>query len=258
MVTIGLIQNFQVLLLIMARMLAMFAVAPFFSSFIIPFRVKALLAFLITIVIFPMVLKLNIKAELDTVPFLMQIAGEVLIGLLIGFMISIFFVAFQYSGQLFSMQMGLGISMVFDPQSQIQIPIMGQLLALFAMLVFIAVNAHHHLIAGVYKSYINVPVLNIVNSSGVFAKGFAEAFQRMFGAAISIGLPVIGTAFIISVTLGLLAKAAPQMNVLMLGFPIQIAVGISVVFFAIPFILRFMSNWIELGIKYTWKLLASL
>ena len=90
MVTLGMIQNFQVFLLIMARMLAMMIVAPFFSSFVIPFRMRALLAFFITIILFPMVLRLNVRAELDTIPFLLQIAGEVLIGLIIGFIISIF------------------------------------------------------------------------------------------------------------------------------------------------------------------------
>lgn len=256
MVTLDFIRNFQLFLLVMVRMFGMFVVAPFFASLIIPARARAILAFFTTIVVFPVVAHLQQPVSLELVPYLFQLGGEVLIGIVFGFLIAIFFSAFQFAGQLFSFQMGLGISMVFDPQAQVQLPIVGQMLSLFAILVFLSINAHHHLINGVYQSYRTIPVLNIVGQAPLFAKGVGEAFMRMFGAAILIGLPMIATAFLISVTLGILAKTAPQLNVLMMGFPIQIAVGFSVLILAVPLMFRFMANFIGMGIKFTIKLFA--
>ncbi len=250
MVTIDLIVKFQLFLIILARMLAMFMVAPFFSSRIIPMRVKGIFAFFIAVILFPMISTLGIKPELSIIPFLLQIAGEVLIGLAIGFLVAIFFTATQFAGQLFSVQMGLGISMVFDPQAQVQMPILGQLLSIFAIMVFLLVGAHRHLITAVYQSYFTLPALSIGDAAPIFAKGVAGAFVKMFGAAILIALPMITTALLISVTLGILAKTAPQLNVLMMGFPIQIIVGFTVLIMAVPFIYGFIANLISESLRY--------
>ena len=84
----------------------------------------------------------------------------------------------------------------------------------------------------------------------IFAKGVVGAFVKMFGAAILIALPMITTALLISVTLGILAKTAPQLNVLMMGFPIQIVVGFSVLIMAVPLIFGFIANLITESLNY--------
>lgn len=253
MVTIGLINGFQLLLLIFVRIFGMMIIAPFFTSMVIPSRVKVILAVLTAIIMLPLVSQLNVKPEMQPLRFLMQIGGEALIGITIGFMMTLFFTAFQFAAQMFSVQMGLSITMVFDPQAQIQIPIMGQLLSMFAVLVFLSVGAHHHLLNGIFYSYKTIPVLQVTGHASVFAKSITEGFVRMFGASIMIGLPMIGTALLISVTMGILAKTAPQLNILMLGFPLQILVGLLVLVVALPLIFQFISNWITYGLNYTMK-----
>lgn len=251
MVTIGMIQGFQLFLLIFVRILGMMTVAPFFTSMVIPYRVKAILAVLTAVIMLPLISTMSVKPELDLVRYLMQIGGEALIGIVIGFMMAVFFTAFQFAAEMFSVQMGLSITMVFDPQAQIQISIIGQMLSMFSIMVFLALGAHHQLLNGVFYSYQTIPVLEVTGHASIFSRSITVAFTRMFGAAIMIGLPIIGTALIISVTLGILAKTAPQLNILMLGFPLQILVGMLMLVVALPLIFQFISNWITYGLDYT-------
>jgi len=250
------VRNFQLFLLVLVRLLGMMVVAPFFSSLAIPFRMKALLAFFTSIILYPMVAGLGMQPSLEALPYILEITGQLLVGVLIGFLVGLFFVAFQFAGQLFSVQMGLSISMVFDPQHQIQLPILGQMLSFFGVLLFLSVDAHHQLLSSVFLSFKSVPFFSVADNAARIAKGAGVAFIKMFGAAIRIALPMIATAMLISVTLGILAKTSPQLNVLMLGFPIQIGAGFIVIYFAVPLLFRFMSGWIKEGIQFTMKLVG--
>jgi flagellar biosynthetic protein FliR len=248
------VTGFQLFLLIMLRHFGMFVVAPFFASLAIPVRVKATLALFSSLIVFPLVAGMGIRVENGFLPFMMQAGGELVLGIAIGFIVAVFFTAFQFAGQLFSFQMGLSISMAFDPESQMESPVLGQMFSLFAVMVFLSVNAHHHLISGIRESYRLLPVLEMNAHSGLLARGMTDAFTRMFGAAIHVGLPIIGTSLLLSVTLGILAKTSPQLNVLMLGFPVQIAVGFGIFTLAVPFMFRFVANWVQGGIGFTMRL----
>lgn len=248
--------KFQLFLFILVRMFGMMAIAPFFSSLAIPFKVKALLSFFISIVLFPMVAKLGIQPAAETVPYVLELVGQVMVGVIIGFLVGIFFSAFQFAGQLFSVQMGLSISEVFDPQHEIQLPVLGQMLSLFGALLFVSVGAHHQLIAATFGSFKSLPFLVVADNAARVAEGAGAAFIKMFGAAIKIALPMIATALLISVTLGILAKTAPQLNVLMLGFPIQIGVGFIILMVVTPMLFRFMSEWIQEGLRFTMRLVG--
>lgn len=234
-----LVNQFQLLLLIMMRMLGMIVVAPFFSSVLIPMRIKAILAFGITMVIFPILSEqMVISIPESMIEYTILIINEVIVGLTIGLVVAIIFGVFQLAGQFFSIQMGFGISEVFDPLSQIHVPLVGQFLALFGTLIFFLVHGHIVLIEAVHESYIKVPVLDIVKSSGPLSQVMIDAFTSMFSVALKISLPIIGTLFIVSLCMGLLAKFAPQMNILMLGFPIYITIGFMMLILLLPFILE--------------------
>jgi len=250
MLTGFLVSQFQLLLLIMMRMFGMISVAPFLSSVMIPMRIKAALALAISLVIYPLLShEMNVVIPDDFVGFIILIINQLVIGLAMGFFISIIFASFQLAGQFFSIQMGFGISEVFDPLSQIHMPLVGQFLALFGTLMFISMGGHLMLIEGVYQSYFSVPTLDLLRSAGPLSDKMLEAFNNMFIIALKISLPIMGTLFIVTLCMGLLAKFAPQMNILMLGFPIYITVGFIMLMLILPFIrengVLFLNRYIE-------------
>ncbi len=218
--------NWKLFLLILVRLFAMFTVAPFFSSIIVPFRIKAVLAIIISYVMFPMVSRIEISIPDATFDFIFILINQAIIGLLIGFMVAILFAVFQLAGQFFSLQMGLGMNNVMDPMAQIQIPIIGQLQQLIAMLIFLSINGHIFLIDAVYKSFFKLSVMSIEKYDSIIRQSLFQSLSIMFETALQLALPIIGTLFLITLCMGLLAKFAPQMNILMLGFPIYIGIGL--------------------------------
>jgi flagellar biosynthesis protein FliR len=243
--------HFQVFLLIMMRMNSMMIIAPFFSSGVIPFKVKALISFLITLVIFPMVAKDGYIIPGDIGGYSLLILKEVLIGLYLGFLLSLIFTAFQLAGEYYSVLVGFGISEVLDPLAQVSIPLIGQLKNMIGLLIFLVINGHHFLIKAIYRSYELVPLVSF--EEGVFnalMKYVVYSMSGMFIIALKIALPVLATVFLVEVSLGILAKAAPQMNILMLGFPIKIAVAFGIIILISPLIIRIMYVSLERSFQF--------
>jgi flagellar biosynthetic protein FliR len=251
------VYHFQVFLLIMVRMNAMIMIAPFFSSDVIPFRIKALVSFLVTLVIFPVVAARGYHIPADTAGYLLLVIQEVTIGLFIGFLVSVVFAAFQLSGQFVAVQIGFGINEVLDPIGQISVPLEGQFKNLIGLLVFLAVNGHHLLIQGVYRSYEVAPIMSAHKAFlGGLLKYMLHAFSGMFVVALKIALPVIAIVFLMEVSMGILARVAPQMNIMMLGFPFKIAVSFVVLLIITPLIVKIMWVSLERVFSFMFKMLA--
>lgn len=234
-----LVDKFQLFLLILMRLFGMFVVAPFFSSVMIPMRIKAILAVGITIIVFPIIseqIELNIPG--DFIGFVLLITNQVAIGLIIGLFVAIVFGTFQLAGQFFSIQMGFGISEVFDPLSQIHVPLVGQFLALLGTMIFLYIGGHIVMIEAIVESFQHFPVVDLLQSSKKISDSMLLSFTTMFEVALKLALPIIGTLFVVTLSMGLLAKFAPQMNILMLGFPIYITIGFIMLVLLMPFILE--------------------
>lgn len=248
--------HFQLFLLIMTRMIAMMVIAPFYASEVLPLKLRAVLAFFTTIVIFPGVAQRGFVMPNHMGGYTLLIVQEMMIGLLIGFLVSVIFSAFQLAGQYFAVQIGFGINEVIDPLAQISIPLVGQFKNLIGLLVFLAINGHHFMIHAIYRSYELAPVmgLNAPMLNGIM-RYMSYAFGGMFVVALKISLPIVATVFIVTVSLGILAKAAPQMNILMLGFPFKIIVSFAVMLLTAPLIVRVMNVALERSFNFITKVL---
>ncbi|HMB19600.1 MAG TPA: flagellar biosynthetic protein FliR [Spirochaetota bacterium] len=243
--------QFQIFFLIMVRMAAMFIVAPFFSSGVIPLRMKGIVAFLLTLVMFPIVSSMGYEPTTNMGLFAVMVTQEIIIGLFIGFLVAVIFSAFQLAGQFFSVQIGFGINEVIDPLAQVSIPLIGQFKNLIALLLFLAMNGHHVLIQAIYRSYELAPAFSLKGTSSEgFLKFLMYAFSGMFVIALKIALPVVAIIFLITISLGILAKAAPQMNIMMLGFPFKIAVAFGMLIMVTPLVVRIMNVSIERTFKF--------
>ncbi len=251
------VYHFQVFLLIMIRMSSMMVIAPFYSSGVIPFRIKALLSFFISMIIFPVVAEKTYHLTGDMGQYAVLVIQEVSIGIFIGFLVAVIFASFQLAGEFFSVQIGFGINEVIDPLAQVSIPLVGQLKNLIGLLVFLAINGHHFLILAIYRSYELAPIMSLkVSAAGGLLKYMQYAFGGMFVIALKIALPIVATVFLVSVSMGVLSKAAPQMNIMMLGFPVKIMVAFGVILLVSPLIVRVMSVSLDRTFRFISKALV--
>ena len=172
--------------------------------------------------------------------YILILIGEALIGIIMGFFISIIFAAFSAAGQFLAFQMGLSAASSYDALSQVENPLMGQFFNLVAMLVFMQTHWFQKLfLKGLVTSFSSLSALSIATANDKLARFMISGLTSLFSDALVIALPVMGTLFLITVCTGLLTKAAPQMNLLSEGFPIMILVAFTIIAFAMPSIIDF-------------------
>lgn len=172
--------------------------------------------------------------------YVLILIGEALIGIIMGFFISIIFAAFSAAGQFLAFQMGLSAASSYDALSQVENPLMGQFFNLVAMLVFMQTHWFQKLfLQGLVTSFSSLSALSIATANDKLARFMITGLTSLFSDALVIALPVMGTLFLITVCTGLLTKAAPQMNLLSEGFPIMILVAFTIIAFAMPSIIDF-------------------
>ena len=188
----------------------------------------------------------DLRYEPFSLTFILLLIGEAIIGIIIGFFLTVIFAAFTTAGQFFSLQMGFAASAAFDPLAQVENPFIGQFLHLIAMLVFLVIGGFHELfLGGFWRSVQSLSVLSLIEGRESVVGMMAAGLPRLFLDAIVISLPMLGTLFLVSLTTGLISKAAPQINILSEGFPIAIMVGYLVLLTAMPFMIETFARVIE-------------
>ncbi|MCB1164611.1 MAG: flagellar biosynthetic protein FliR [Leptospiraceae bacterium] len=238
--------------LIVARVAGLIFTAPVFNSQAIGYRAQMVISLALSFVLYPVVAN-HLNAPPQSMgPFILELLCQVFLGTIMGFMIQLVFAAFQLAGEFFSMQMGISFSEVLDPQAQVSIPVMGTLKNLIGTLLFLAVDfqldgvyvpAYLHLIRALSYSFIAVPTLVLSgHTSGGMLNYMDQSFGVMFLTALRIGIPMMGILFISSVMLGIMGRAAPQLNLMNMGIQVNITVGILVLIVVLPVIIPLMRD----------------
>jgi flagellar biosynthetic protein FliR len=242
--------DFRLFLLAFARLAALFEVAPLFSSEAIPQPAKLGFALLATVLVLPWIAAAGYPLPAATGQYLLLVAGEALIGLLMGFFLNLIFAVFQAAGQYFSLQIGFGASEVFDPLAEIEVPLMGQFLNVVGMFTFLVVaGAQKLVLVGVYRSFQALRAVDLVVGRNLLAREMIASIGRLFADALTLSFPILGTLLLVSVAMGLLAKAAPQMNLLLMGFPFSIGVAFLIMVLAMPFLVGSISRVVDGGFE---------
>ncbi len=212
-------------LLILLRTSALFITMPFFSSNNIPALVKAGLCLALTFVLQPV---LHLSADsypTDIIGFALLAVGELMIGLIMSMILRMLFAAIQIMGQLVGFQMGFAVANVIDPMGGEQVSVLAQFCYLLAMLLFFTLDGHLLILAALKDSFTLVPPGTFSISQNLFTTVMAHA-SSMFALSVKMGAPVIGALLFTQVSMGVIAKTVPQMNILIVGFPITISVGL--------------------------------
>jgi flagellar biosynthesis protein FliR len=210
--------------LVFMRAAGIFLTAPVFSSRNMPVMVKASWILLVAFLVFPVVDFKTLVLPSSGLPLALGVLRELLIGFSIGLGATLIFTGIQLAGQIVDIQMGLGMVNIIDPTSNTQISAMGQYYFMIATLVFLAVNGHHVLLRAVVESFDLVP-LGQAQLSPALGTEMMNLFSQVFFIAFRVGAPVIGALFITNMALGVVARTVPQMNVFIVGMPLNLAVG---------------------------------
>ena len=217
------------------RISAMLVMIPVIGERSVPIRVKAGLALLMALVVFPSVLAKTpaVPADAEIIGVAMAMAGEVLIGATIGFAGKIIFAGVQFAGNMIGLQMGLAIANVIDPISSAHVSIMAEFQYLFAMLVYLAVDGHHLFISAVFDSYRFVAPFSYQFSASLM-QTILLLSSALFLTAVKICAPVMAVLLFSNVALGVVARTVPQINVFIVGMPLHVATGLIIFGLTIP------------------------
>jgi len=230
----------ELFFLILLRVGVIVAMIPILGDRTTPARVKAGLAILITFLVLPFVERPATAAG-DLFSFGLSMAGEALIGILLGFAARLVFAGIQMAGQLIGFQMGFSIVNIIDPVTSGQVSIIAEFQYMLAGLLFLAVDGHHVMIQAVSESYRVLPVSGF-HVTGGLVQNLVALSRDMFIVAVKISAPVVAALLFANVGLGLVARTVPQINVFIVGFPLQIAIGLIGVGVTLPLFLHLASG----------------
>ena len=214
---------------------------PVFESRSIPQLFKLALAFTASLALFPLLGLEAVPISSSIIGLGIGAAGEILLGLVIGFSVKLIFAGIQLAGQMAGYQMGMAIANVMDPAESQQIPLLAQFNNLCALLIFLALNAHHWFIRALTQSYRLVPPFN-ARFDGALTEHLMQLAGKMFVIAIQVGAPIIATLLVTSVAFGLIARTVPQMNVFIVAMPLKIGVGLVFLGFSLPYFSAFLKK----------------
>jgi flagellar biosynthesis protein FliR len=231
----------------LSRILGLIAAAPLYGNAAVPATVKILLGVLLAAVIGPTVPALPAIEPMSMAGMLILLQ-EMVIGLAMGFSIRIVFAAVEMAGEISSLTMGLGFATFFDPQSQGRSSAVSQFLALLATLAFLAVNAHLALLSALAESFVTLPIsASPVDGAGL--RQMAGWGAKIFSSGMQIALPIVAALLLTTIALGILTRAAPQLNLFGIGFPVTLGVGLLVLSMTLPYLAGPLQNLFLQGIE---------
>ena len=212
-------------LLILVRVGVVLFLFPFFSSRLIPLPCKAGLCLLFTAVFFPVVDLGDTRLPASGLGVFRLLLSELAVGMILGLMVQVFFEAVRMMGELVGFQTGFAITNILDPQSGIQVSILANMAYLVALVLFLSLDGHHVFIRVLKESYEVLPV-GAFTLKGEALMEWMGKFGEMFVLSVKMGAPAIVGLLFLKAALGLVTKAIPQMNVMIVAFPLQIVVGL--------------------------------
>ncbi|HVA37778.1 MAG TPA: flagellar biosynthetic protein FliR [Candidatus Dormibacteraeota bacterium] len=223
--------GFETFLLVFVRTAVTLSLIPVLGGPQFPLQAKVALAGTIAFLVFKTIHPI---APLPSLFALANaIAAQALIGLVIGYVAFLVFMAVQFGGEIIDLQIGFSIVNVVDPMSQQQVSVIGQFELIIASLIYLATDSHLLLIQGLAESFTTVP-LPYVAFTGGMQQDLGVFLAQSFLLAIKIAAPVAAALFVTNLALGLMARVAPQINVFVVGFPLQIGVGLIMVAVTLP------------------------
>ena len=218
------------------RISALFMAAPVFGARMVPVRIRIMLAFTLSLLVAPM---LPAAPGVDPVSLagMALILQQILIGVAMGFMVHMVFQTLVIAGEAMANGMGLGFARMVDPANGVQVPVISQFLIIMATMLFVTLNGHLMLIDLLVRSFEILPI----GAGGLSPAGFrmvAAWGSQMFIGALLVALPAVTAMLVVNISMGVITRAAPQLNIFAVGFPLMILLGFIFIALSIPTMLN--------------------
>lgn len=243
LVTASVIEWLQQHLWPLTRVSSMIMSMALFSGTLVNARIKTLLSLAIVFAVAPVLPEVNTPYEMMSVGGFVVTAQQVLIGVGLGLLSVIFLQTFVLGGQIIAMQIGLGFASMVDPSNGQQVPVVAQFFLMLASLIFLALDGHLLMIQMVVASFESVPI----GFSGLDVDAFrmiSDWGSYMFSTALTAMLSGIIALLLINLSFGVMTRAAPQLNIFAIGFPITMVSGLVVIWLTLGgFIYHFENQW---------------
>lgn len=239
----------------MTRILGMMALAPLYNNGDIPAPIKIGLSFMLAFIVAPVV-PAGPATDPMSMTGLLILAQQMIIGLGLGLVMRMAFAAAEMAGTVSGLTMGFGFATFFDPQSEGQSSAISQFYALLMIMIYLAANIHLVVIATLVDSFHTMPI----STHGFSGSGFqllAAWGGRIFSAGLQLSLPLIAALLITNLALGILTRAAPQLNLFGIGFPITMGAGFIMIAATLPYMTTPLLNLMEEAIGIMQKLTAA-
>ena len=237
------IDNAPLFVLLALRLGGLFLSAPLFGNPAVPVTVRGALALLLAFVLAP--LAAPVAGTWTAGAFLLAGAGELAVGLLIGFVASLLFSAARMAGQLVDQDMGFSMATVLDPTSDEPAALVGQFKLVLALVVYLAINGHHVLLPSVTESLRVVPVGGGIGGAGATPGLVAGMAAQLFAVGLTLAIPALATLFLVTVAMAFLARTVPEMNLLTLGYPLRSLVGLAALAVSVGFFVRVFARLVS-------------
>jgi flagellar biosynthetic protein FliR len=231
----------------LSRIIGLIMAAPLFGNQAIPSRVKSGVVIVLTLIVAPLLPSMPVVDPASPTGLLM-LAQQWVIGLAIGFVFRIVLAAVEMAGEAISMMSGLGFASFFDFQTHAQTDAIRQLLVLMTTAVFVAMNGHLALISALVESFSTLPIASEPMDQ-------ASLWQlvlwggAIFSYGVQIALPVITAILIANIALGILTRAAPQLNLFNIGFPLILGITFVSMALIIPYLIPPMEHLLHAGME---------
>jgi flagellar biosynthetic protein FliR len=216
----------------MMRIGAMLMAMPVIGTRLVPTRIKVIMTFVISVLVLPLLPQLP-QVEALSIDGLLISIQQILIGISMGFTLQLVFGALMIAGESIAMSMGLGFASMVDPTNGVSVPVISQFFTIIGTLLFLALGGHLTLIQLVVSSFQSLPI----STTGVERDSFWALFawgSQMFMGALWVAIPALISMLVITLSMGVMTRAAPQLNIFSVGFPVTMFMGFIILILVIP------------------------
>lgn len=235
---------FKLFLVVLARFAGLMVSAPVLGSANFPMQAKVGLAALGALIVTPVLPALPAPLPDAPLAFAAVAAGDFLLGVLIGTVLTMVFAGIQVGGQIIDMQTGFGMMNIFNPALETQVPIFGFFLFILAVLYMLMLGGHRLMIRALVATFEHVPPGGMTAKAEIFWQ-LALLGRVMFVDGLMIAAPVATAMLLAYLTMGLLGRVVPQIQLFVVGFPITIAAGLFMVAFSIGLYIELLDGMFQ-------------
>lgn len=233
--------------LVFGRALGVIVAAPFWGGRTVPLLVRVWIALVLAVAAYPLIPAANLARDISLLTLFLALGGEVLLGLLLGWLAQLLFAAVRLAGQQIELRSGLSLIQLIDPHEGGHSGIFASFLEVCAGLVFFAFNGHHLLIQALLSSFKMFPLIGAKAWTPLWA-GLIASAGEIFVIALRLSAPVLLGLLLSDIVLGALSRAVPQMNVFMVAQPVQFGFCLLLLLLSLPALVWFVARQLPLMI----------